>query len=261
MNFHLFCLDGGTGKLIWEKNFDNPEDKPAVAEPVPYKDLIIIGDKAYKMEDGSVVWNKGNGMLVEEWCPTIVAKDKAIFVLSNGFMQCVDVRTGSHLWSFKSKKDKYQDRPEGFLAGQDMIFLNTEYLTALDFNGKIIWQTKENFPGQMAFLTNHLVITGSKGTFCISPKDGKVKWKSEIRGTTPAICGTKVIFPQNSGILTYDFTSVVLLSILDGKKIGSFDIPKILKRPATVIGARKVFIGRPWSGETLCYGDKFQSKP
>lgn len=228
---------------------------------MPYKDLIIIGDKAYKMEDGSVVWNKGNGMLVEEWCPTIVAKDKAIIALASGKVLCVDAQTGKDLWNFKSKKDKYQLKIEGFLSGQDKIFVNSEHLTALDFEGKIIWQTKESYPGQMAFVTNHLLITGSKGTFCLSPKDGKLLWKSDLRGATPAICGTKIYLPVNSGVIYADFHNVDVLSILNGKKIGSFDISKILKRPATVIGDRKVFIGRPWQGETLCYGDKFQPKP
>lgn len=231
-------------------------DKPAVAEPVAYKDLIIIGDNAYKMEDGSVVWSKGNGMHVEEWCPTIVAHDKAVITLANGKVLCVDAGTGKDLWSFKSKKDKYQEKPDGFLAGQDMIFINTEHVTALDFDGKTFWQTKETYPGQMAFVTNHLVITGSKGTFCLNPKDGKLKWKNDLKGATPAICGTKVIMPVNYGVIYADFRSVAILSVTDGKKIGGFDIPKIEKLPATVIGTKKVFIGRPWTGETLCYGDK-----
>jgi outer membrane protein assembly factor BamB len=223
---------------------------------VPYNNLIIIGDKAYKMEDGSVAWNKGNGMLVGDWCPTIVAQDKAVVALSSGKVLFVDAQTGNDLWSFVSKKDKYQTKIEGFLSGQDKIFVNSEHLTALDFAGKIIWQTNESYPGQMAFVTNHLIITGSKGTFCISPKDGKVKWKSEVRGATPAICGTKVIMPENYGVLTWDYRTVAILSLIDGKKIGSFDIPRIEKKPANVVGVKRIFIGRPWSGETLCFGDK-----
>lgn len=232
------------------------EQKPAIAEPVGYKNLIIIGDKAYSMADGSLVWNKGNNWNIVEWCPAIVVNEMVFITLSNGKVLCVYVGTGKDLWSFKSKNDRYQHMPTGFLAGQDLIFLNTEHVTALDFNGKIIWQSKETYPGQMAFITNHLVITGTKGTFCLNPKNGKLKWKSDLVGATPAICGTKVILPVNYGVLTSDFRSVAILSIIDGKKIGAFDIPKIERTPTTVVGAGKIFIGRPWSFETLCYGDK-----
>jgi outer membrane protein assembly factor BamB len=208
------------------------------------------------MEDGSVVWNKGNGLRIIEECPTLVIGDKAVIALYKGKILCVNAQTGDEIWSFVSKKDRYDHEITGLLAGQKMIFSNTEHVTALDYNGKIVWQSKENYPGQMAFVTNHLVIAGSKGIFCLNPKNGNLIWKNDQRGTSPAIFGTKVVVPINTGVIYSDYRHVQFLSIADGKETGRFDIPKIEKHPETVIGAGMIFIGRPWSGETLCYGDK-----
>lgn len=242
--------------IIWDKSYDDP-DRPPVSEPVLGDGVIIIGDICYSTVDGSVVWNLKNRAHVS--CPTIVVGENAYIAYSKT-LKCVEAKTGKELWNFTSKKDKYATTIVSLCAGQDMVFVNSEHTSALDKNGNIVWQSKEIHSGKMAFLTNHLLVTGLEGMFCISPKTGKQLWKSDFKsssadGLPMAICGTKVYTAVDVGISFPDIHLVSILDIVTGKALGSFDFPT-MPDANVAIGAGRVFVGHPWLGEILCYGDK-----
>jgi hypothetical protein len=228
-----------------------------VSEPVAYKDTVIIGEKCYSMKDGSIVWNLKRWFENVQSCSTVVVGDKAFIPLHRSVSElvCVDAGSGKEIWTYKTK-DKKGVYWRGLLSGNGKIFANFGFVVAFDLDGKQLWKT-DNCPGQMAFLTNHLIVTGELGTFCLSPKTGKQIWKSDVVGHGLALCGTK-IFTGTTKPKTTEVDQIAVLSIIDGKELGRSSITKILPGAQTslIIGAGKVYIGRPWQSETYCYGDK-----
>jgi len=260
----LFCLDGGTGKIIWQKSFENKEDEPPVSEIVRFEDKLIIGDRCYTLADGSLVWSLKQRLHNVRDCTPIVVGDKAFIPLtfSRGEeLRCVDARTGNQIWSFLKDYEKGLFW-RGLLSGSGKIFANFGFIVAFDLNGKIMWQTKENYPGEMAFVTGRLIVSGEKGTFCLSPSTGKVIWKNDLKGSSLAICGSKVYLPVDTGrtergLHNPEYKTVSILSLFTGLEIGKFDIPTISSFSMIVVGAGKIFVGKPWMGETYCFGDQY----
>lgn len=231
------------------------QDQPPVSEPVVYKDTIIIGEKCYSMKDGSIIWNLKRFFENERRCATIVVGQKAFIPLNRSNMEllCVDAETGKILWSYyqKGEKDTYW---RSLLSGGGIVYANFGYTMAFDLDGNKLWKT-DDMPGQMAFVANHLIVSGGKGTFCLSPKTGKVVWSNEVIGYGLAICGGKILTSATNN--KKDVDQIVVLSVTDGKELGRSAITKIPLGVwmSLVVGAGKVFIGRPWQSETYCYGD------
>lgn len=260
MTYDLFCLDGGTGKIIWQKSFENQEDKPPVSEIVRFENKLIIGDKCYNMSDGSLVWNLKQWFHNVRDCTPIVVGDKAFIPMtfSKGEeLLCVDARTGVQIWTFVANDVGMFWR--GFLSGSGKIFANFGNVYAFDLNGKTLWRTSQKYPGQMAFVTGRLIVTGEKGTFCLSSSTGKIVWKNDLKGSTLAISGSKIYLPAifNRDTNNPEYKSVSILSLFTGKEIGKFDIPTISSFSMIVVGAGKIFVGKPWMGETYCFGDQY----
>lgn len=249
--------------MIWQRSFENQEEKPPISEIVRFEDKLIIGDKCYRMADGSVVWNLKQWFHNVRDSTTIVVGDKAFIPLtfSKGEeLRCVDAGTGNLVWSFVPKDAGMHWR--GLLSGSGKIFANFGSICAFDINGKLLWKTSQKYPGQMAFVTGRLIVTGENGTFCLSPSTGKLIWKNELKGSTLAICGSKVYLPVMSSrnYTNPEYKSVSILSLFTGQEIGEFDTPTIPSFPMIVVGAKRIFVGRPWMGETHCFGDQYPPK-
>ena len=216
-------------------------------------DKIVIGDKAYRLDNGDLIWNTKKESLVSGYHRTTVVVGQKIFVsLQKNELICIDGKNGSLLWSFK-----HENEGKCLVAGGGLVFLNAGQIFAFDENGNLKWTVKDKFYPEMAFVTGKLVVSTEAGTMALSEKTGKVLWKNNLITRAPVICGTKIIACLQK-TTKQEVEAIVVMSLVDGKEIGRNNIEKFFSFPAisTVVARGCVFVGKPWHGQILCYGDK-----
>lgn len=210
------------------------------------------------MDNGDLVWNTRKESLVSSYYRTAVVVGKKLFVsLQKNELICIDGKNGNQLWSYK-----HEDEGKWLVAGQGIVFLNTGQIFAFDENGNLKWTVKGKFYPEMAFVTGRLIISNDTGTMALSAKTGKTLWKNNLISRAPVICGKKVIACLQK-TTKQEVDAIVTMSLIDGKEICRNKIEKITAFPviSTVVAGKYVFVGKPWHGQILCYGDKFQPKP
>ncbi|MEN9283950.1 MAG: hypothetical protein RLZZ179_1443 [Verrucomicrobiota bacterium] len=113
----LTCLDPATGKVIWQHDNPQPEQRP-VSSPVIADGVCFAtvgqGGKAnaavaVRIKDGSLAWEGGKGL---PYVPTPVSSGKHFFLLSDGgILSSVEAATGKQLWSERVFSDQAYSSP------------------------------------------------------------------------------------------------------------------------------------------------------
>jgi outer membrane protein assembly factor BamB len=113
----LTCLDPATGKVVWQHDNPQPEQRP-VSSPVIANGICFAtvgqGGKAnaavaVRTKDGSLAWEGGKGL---PYVPTPASAGKHFFLLSDGgILSAVEAASGKQIWSERVFSDQAYSSP------------------------------------------------------------------------------------------------------------------------------------------------------
>ncbi len=206
----VFCLDAGTGDLIWHKSY--PAKTGSSRGPGPRATPFIDQDRVYtfgrggdlacwRLLDGELLWKQDvedAGGKEPSWghsSSPLVYEDK-VFVQGGGraLVVAYDKMTGRLLW-------KSMEGPAGYAA---LVLLRGEdAVSLLAFHGT--------------------------GLACLNPADGTVRWTTpwktayNVNATTPIVAGTTVFITSgyNTGCQTFKVHNNQLQPLWRNKVIAS----------------------------------------
>jgi outer membrane protein assembly factor BamB len=214
---HVLCLDQGTGKKLWERQFwatglTQCHPKTAMAAPTPVTDgervfaLFATADVVALDRDGDLLWLRS---LARDYPPIsnnvgmaaspVLWKDTLFLPLENAgrsFAAALDKHTGQNRWKVERHRDINWVTPLVFEHGSKavVVFQTAKDVTAYDaMSGKIVW---EHAAGVSSVSTPGL---GENGTIYVAGGD--------FLALKPTASGPEVLWKSNK--LRMGYTSAV----------------------------------------------------
>lgn len=218
----LFCLDAGTGKVVWQKhlNRDFGYTKPMwgfTGAPLVWDDWLFLnaGDSGINLRksDGSVIW-KSKDEEAGYSTPHPVTRDgwRLVIFSNKRSYVCVDASNGTEVWRQKWMTRYGVNAADPIVSG-DSVFISSGYgkgATLVKWADKgepeKIWQNRE-MQAQMnapVLIDGHLYgITGNEGQDgtglrCMELAGGTVKWTApEVgHGAMMAVQGNLLVLTE-----------------------------------------------------------------
>jgi outer membrane protein assembly factor BamB len=243
---HLFCLEAGSGKVVWSKNL---VQELGVKLPTWFlaSSVLVQGDTlfvnvgkagtALNKADGKVAWTTGKepaGYATP--VPFTLGGVNGLAVLGEKDLFGVDPQTGAILWSHPWKTQYDVNAADPILNG-DHVFISSGYkhgaalLRIAGGTPSLVWENKDmrNRYSSCVVVDGHLYGFDEGGDLkCLELKSGSVKWsetglskKDEEGGITAA--GGKLIALGSKGELAVaeatpaGFKAVARAQVLGGK--------------------------------------------
>jgi outer membrane protein assembly factor BamB len=225
----LLCLDGGTGKLVWQK------------------DLLQEYNITAEQEQATVPFGRSTSPLVVDDLVVIPAGGMADHRFS---LAAFDRKTGNKKWEAGNRQISQSSPSIGILAGRKQIIsVNEDTLSGHDIDtGAVLWE--QNWPGATTGAVNvSLPVIVSPNRFFISKGYGVGAALYEIAPRSDGLFGSKEIWKSNR-VMRTQFTNV---SAKDGFAYGLSD--GILECIQIETGERCWKSGRFGHGQLLRVGD------
>lgn len=177
----LYCLDPGTGKVVWKHSYDNGY---TAAFPGTRATPTVLDGKIYTYGGNSdlVCWNQADGKI--DWRLNVMKETGAGKNLQWGTASCP-------------------------LIVGDMIYVQNgdggPVAVAVDRKtGKIVWQSEKGMGGYAHIIqvdvqgTKQLIVFGGKAVYGLNPQTGATIWKEgwetqyDVNATTPIYADGKL---------------------------------------------------------------------
>ncbi len=269
---NLVCLDGATGKLIWQHDIvnENGAKQPQWGKscsPLIYNDLVIVsaggpGGKslvAYNKDDGKLVWSAGDdaSSYASPTLMTLCGQPQIVMVnqtMTSGHDPSDGHILWEHVWPEQGIASPNVAQP--IAVGDDRILLTKGYGV-----GSTLWQIKRNgdaWSVEALWKTNNLktkmtnaVIRDGyaygldEGTLCcIDVATGKKKWKRSRFGHGQVLLvGDLLLVQSEDGQVALveaspkKYTELTRLAVVDGQ---SWNYPALSGRRLVVRTEREV---------------------
>lgn len=236
----IYALDSKTGKLIWRKFLDA---EVIHSSPAFYKGMIFVGTEgtgrsnalpshlfALDAETGNVVWKFQVDFISEKvnlvhGTPAIL-DDVVYFGSENGYFYALAYDSGKLIWKKKiTSGDKFLggvSAPPTLFGGK--IFITTWESKLLSLNqkdGEILWQKifdmSERRGGDVVAIAGSgmVCITIDEKFSCLDENSGKVVWRKEFFGGTPAVASGLLVV-SNTDIADGSPDNTVVLLAFSG---------------------------------------------
>jgi outer membrane protein assembly factor BamB len=155
----LFCLDGETGEINWEKITGGRSGGPAIANGKVYANAN--GIRCLDVDTGEEFWHyQGNGT----YGTPAVAYNKVYYVSRDGKVICLDADTGDEVWVYIIGSGYEQPHSSPAVADGKMyvgIWSNGKLICFNASNGDIIWGSVVS-PGNPGHLTSSPAIANGR---------------------------------------------------------------------------------------------------
>lgn len=218
----VICLDLVRGTGIWRVSLDQAglSALPSVAS-VPGGRSVIIGSSSGTLYSLSSVTGKKNweykatGAIV---CAPKISDGRAVFGAWDGYLYCVDVESGTGLWSHKLGRQVYYAPYLSPTIYDGKVFTTTPYdthsggtlLAAYDLrSGEVVWSTRwhATLLAPSTSREGELTIPGANGSiYAFSPDDGTPLWRMEAGSTlflAPPGPGPQYVSGGYRGVVTF----------------------------------------------------------
>ena len=262
----VFCLDAGSGNLIWTKNVerDLPEDNN-VKRPVWFHGgaPAIVGDAlilnaglagvALNKKTGAFLWGKG-AAAGGQANPVLFPQDgkPRLAVLGATALNIVDPADGKIQWSLPWTKADYPVIPDPLVLGDKLLITNNTggTLTPLGAD-KPTWTCTALQPkvGTPIFYQGYLYSANQPDgeLVCVNATDGIVKWRTKLPVTQLLLAGDTLVLQGQHGDITLAAASPDGYKPLGTAKL--LDSDECWIAPAIING--RLFC-RSWEGELVC---------
>lgn len=237
----LYCLEGATGRLLWES-------RPAQwigSSPVVYQDFLYVGIE-YGESGGSLIavdastgkscWELPTGNYVHATPTVDTARGQVLIGSNDGVMRAAKLETGELLWEFKTdgeiKAQAVVDKELCFFGSFD------GFLYALDAaSGRLVWRRQlarrlYNTP----LVVKNLVLSGghSNRLVALERESGEVRW---VAATDGQLIGGAAYYASRDAVVVGSFDrKLYLLSSSDGSTISTVALERELCGVPTVSG-------------------------
>ena len=220
----LFCLDGKSGSIIWQKKMPS---SVYFSSPAVYRDRVFIGTMGlynystlkwkapygffcYDARDGDLLWNvSAEGSVGSS---ASIFEDMVLFTSKDGFLYCLAQSDGDIVW----KKD-IGSSVSSCAISDGKIYIGTGEMNregrflCLGSDGDIIWEFKPNGAVQGSpAVAEDLVYFGTNvknGTiYCLNKDNGQLIWRykpwpDQYVISSPSVVDKKMFIASDNGRL------------------------------------------------------------
>jgi outer membrane protein assembly factor BamB len=221
---YIYCLNEKDGQVLWKNTtfssiyFSSPavlEDKIIVGTMGLYNSSNLkwrapYGIYCFKNDNGELLWNFSvNGSVGSS--PTVV-DDKVLFTSKNGYLFCLDVKSGDMIW-----KKIIGASVSSPAVWNNMIFVGSGEMSgegrfySLDMNGNLLWQFEPNgavqsspaIAGNLVYFTTNVK---SGIIYCLDNRNGELVWSykpwpEEYIISSCAVVGERMYIASDNGRL------------------------------------------------------------
>lgn len=210
-------------KMVWSANAGS---NIYLSSPIINGENVYVGcvDEALSGGSGVACFDARSG--VKRWFyatrnsikNTIATAAGKIFAQdAEGYLYAIDAAKGTLVWQQKlTVSDPLPALVEGLAVYGDRLYAGTgKGLTALDFDGKVIWRNtawsqNEGTTSTFAF-TDTMVLTGSQwqALFANDMESGKMEWRADrdglrFRASTPVVRGSVIYVLSDKSLFLLD---------------------------------------------------------
>ena len=250
---HVFCLDAGTGKVVWSKGAKSLGDPPTwgfSGAPTVVGDMVVLNigshGVALNKDTGEVAWKSPKGKAgYATPVPFEQNGQTKVAVFAGEALVVVDAGSGKKLWSFPWSTS-YDVNAAAPIVFGDKMFISSGYNhggTLLDISGdqpKQLWENR-NLKTQFnsaIYLDGYIYgISGDANRrcklVCVDPADGELKWSESMRFGSMIAAGGKLLILDERGNLFFVAAN-----------------PEAYE----LVAEKQIFTNRSWSAPTLVDG-------
>lgn len=211
---YLYCLDKGTGKVLWQNKFNNE----IISSPLPIEDKVFftdMGDSLYSAskDSGNILWKRE----LESYLQNIVMRDisspsyKDGFIyqgFSDGYLYCFDANTSKEKFrkKIKNKGKAFYDVDAPAVIDGNTVYSSSydgAFLAVSADKPETKWQITIKGNGYSAFNNDCLIVSTNEGSLYSIGKDfGNIVWERALSpNLTPPIITDKYIFVASEDYL------------------------------------------------------------
>jgi outer membrane protein assembly factor BamB len=244
---HFYALDGKTGKLLWEHQFNRcSAGSPVYADGVVYHGFMHTRCKRVAGAKGMVVAMDAKTGRVKWKVTTEVIESSLLEVNGDlffggwdGKIVSLDAKTGKQRWSYQA--DSGVTSSVAYHAGNVFVGSDGGAFYALDAgNGKLLWKsgafskfgTREYFYATPAVAYGRVYAPNTDGyVYSFGETTGKLRWARKV-GTY--VYSAPAIYKQTIYVGTYD-GFLVALDAATGNVKWKYSTPAAVHGAATVV--------------------------
>jgi len=256
----VLCLDGGTGKVVWQRNLVKAYgcEVPAwgfSGSVVVYDDQLLVNVFEYgcalSIATGKLLWKTGNAKSsYATHLPFKMGGKNCMAIFAAKSIAIIDHKVGKVLKEYKWETNYDVNAADPIPLPNDQIFISSDYgkgCGVIDFsgdNGKLVWghkKVKSQFMAPVIWEGYIYCLTeksNKKGKLvCLDPKTGDIQWEEKISHP-----GT--IFIAKDKLVNFDGKGKLSIVALNPKKYELLASASLLK-------------GRCWTTPTLANGNLY----
>lgn len=222
----LYAIELATGRERWR--YEAGEEMGST--PLFANGLLVVAtfqDSVIAVEADSGVWrwhhrrDQREGFTIRGAARPVLAHGNVYAGYSDGYVAALDPATGVVRWERKVAPSGDYTDVDGLAADARAIYAAAYSGAILGLDpktGKTLWEQKA--PGAARVLAADGLVYGvtTAGVLALSPADGSVRWKRELRGVpagAPARVGKRLLVPGAKGLAVIDPTTGKLLRVFD----------------------------------------------